>query len=107
MCRIQLRLGEEFLSDICVTYPRVANLVNNVLEKSATMSCPEAARLALLNPDEMEFDELTEPVETRNIIDKQIDTHGLAVAKRARSTSRNCASSPSRCANRNYSLASV
>lgn len=50
LCRIQLRLGEEFLSDICVTYPRVANLVNNVLEKSATMSCPEAARLALLNP---------------------------------------------------------
>jgi lysine-N-methylase len=83
LCRIQLRLGEEFLSDICVTYPRVANLVNNVLEKSATMSCPEAARLALLNPDEMEFDELTEPVETRNIIDKQIDTHGLAVARRA------------------------
>jgi len=83
LCRIQLRLGEEFLSDICVTYPRVANLVNNVLEKSATMSCPEAARLALLNPDEMEFDELTEPVETRNIINRQIDTHGLAVARRA------------------------
>ena len=83
LCRIQLRLGEEFLSDVCATYPRVANLVNNVLEKSATMSCPEAARLALLNPDEMEFDELAEPVETRNIIDKQIDTHGLAVARRA------------------------
>ena len=83
LCRIQLRLGEEFLSDVCATYPRVANLVNNVLEKSATMSCPEAARLALLNPDEMEFDELAESVETRNIIDKQIDTHGLAVAKRA------------------------
>ena len=83
LCRIQLRLGEEFLSDICVTYPRVANLVNNVLEKSATMSCPEAARLALLNPEEMEFDELVEPVETRNIINRQIDTHGLAVAKRA------------------------
>jgi lysine-N-methylase len=47
------------------------------------MSCPEAARLALLNPDEMEFDELTEPVETRNIINRQIDTHGLAVARRA------------------------
>lgn len=83
LCRIQLRLGEEFLSDICVTYPRVANLVNNVLEKSATVSCPEAARLALLNPEEMEFDELVEPVETRNIINRQIDTHGLAVAKRA------------------------
>ena len=83
LCRIQLRLGEEFLSDICATYPRIVNLVNNVLERSATMSCPEAARLALLNPEEMEFDELAESVETRNIISRQIDTHGLAVAKKA------------------------
>ena len=44
------------------------------------MSCPEAARLALLNPNEMEFDEVTEPFETRNIINRQIDTHKLAVA---------------------------
>jgi len=65
LCRIQLRLGEEFLSDVCATYPRVANLVNNVLEKSATMSCPEAARLALLNPDEMEFDEEAGSAESR------------------------------------------
>ena len=84
LCRIQLRLGEEFLSDVCATYPRISNLVNNVLEKSGTMSCPETARLALLNPDEMEFDELTEPIETRNIINRRIDTHGLAVARSAK-----------------------
>ncbi len=80
LCKIQLQLGEEFLSDVCATYPRTANQVNGVLEKSATMSCPEAARLALLNPNEMEFDEVTEPFETRNIINRQIDTHKLAVA---------------------------
>jgi lysine-N-methylase len=80
LCKIQLQLGENYLSDVCTTYPRTANLVNDVREKSATMSCPEAARLALLNPDEMEFDEITEPFETRNIINKQLDTHQLAVA---------------------------
>lgn len=82
LCQIQLQMGEEFLSDVCATYPRTANLVNDVLEKSATMSCPEAARLALLDPSEMEFDEVNEPFETRNIISKQINTHKLAVANK-------------------------
>jgi lysine-N-methylase len=45
LCSVQLRLGEDYLSNVCSTYPRVSNRVNGVLEKSATMSCPEAARL--------------------------------------------------------------
>lgn len=80
LCQIQLQLGETYLSDVCATYPRTTNLINDVLEKSATMSCPEAARLALLNPAGIEFDEVDEPVEIRNIINRQIDTHKLAVA---------------------------
>lgn len=62
LCRIQLSLGEEYLSDTCYTYPRTYNEVNGVIEKSATLSCPEAARLALLNPAVMEFDRLEEPL---------------------------------------------
>jgi lysine-N-methylase len=75
LCRIQLKLGEGYLSNICSTYPRTSNLVNNVLETSATMSCPEIARLALLNANKMEFDMKEEPVQIRNMIIKQLDTN--------------------------------
>ncbi|MUG23697.1 lysine-N-methylase [Paenibacillus macerans] len=74
LCGVQLKLGEEYLSNICVSYPRVSNIVNGVLEKSATMSCPEAARLALLNPDGIEFNETEESVEVRNSINKRLHT---------------------------------
>ncbi len=74
LCNIQLRLGEEYLSNVCATYPRVSNIVNGVLEKSATMSCPEAARLALLNPDGIEFNETEDTLETRNVVRKRLDT---------------------------------
>lgn len=74
LCSIQQKMGEAYLSDICTTYPRVANQVNGILEKAAAMSCPEAARLALLNPDVMEFDEIHEPMTTRNMIRRRIDT---------------------------------
>jgi len=65
MCKIQLKYGEKYLSNTCAIYPRQINDVGSVVEKSATMSCPEAARLALLNPEGIEFIEIEEPVEVR------------------------------------------
>lgn len=58
LCSMQLKLGEDYLSSVCSTYPRILNRVNNSLEQSASLSCPEAARLALLNPDVMQFEEV-------------------------------------------------
>ncbi|KQL47281.1 hypothetical protein AN963_16505 [Brevibacillus choshinensis] len=58
LCEIQLQLGEEYLSSTCASYPRVTNIVNGNYEMSANLSCPEAARLALLNPEPMEFFEI-------------------------------------------------
>ncbi|MNO69726.1 Flagellar biosynthetic protein FliU [compost metagenome] len=58
LCGVQLNLGEEMLSPTCTTYPRVINQVNNILEMSAKLSCPEAARLALLNKEKMECKEV-------------------------------------------------
>ncbi|AWX58586.1 lysine-N-methylase [Brevibacillus brevis] len=55
LCEIQLKLGEDYLSTTCSAYPRVTNIINGSFEQSASMSCPEAARLALLNPEPMEF----------------------------------------------------
>jgi lysine-N-methylase len=58
LCSVQQRLGEEYLSNMCTTYPRVMNRVDEVLQRSLDLSCPEAARVALLNPSPMQFNEL-------------------------------------------------
>ncbi|MDQ0177081.1 flagellin lysine-N-methylase [Bacillus chungangensis] len=75
LCSIQEKLGEDYLSVTCSTYPRITNQVNNTLEKSATMSCPEAARLALLNTERIEFEEIAAYTTTlRDEPSKKIDT---------------------------------
>ena len=56
-CSIQKKLGEEYLPIMCSAYPRVMNIVDNVLQRSLDLSCPEAARIVLLDPNPMEFDE--------------------------------------------------
>lgn len=50
LCQIQLEHGEEFLPHSCATYPRVTSCIDGVTEKALSLSCPEAARLVLLNP---------------------------------------------------------
>jgi lysine-N-methylase len=54
-CSIHAQLGEEYLSSTCATYPRIINDLNNSQEVSAQISCPEVARLVLLNPKGIEF----------------------------------------------------
>lgn len=74
LCEIQLKFGENHLSNICSTYPRVFNIVDGIIEKSAVVSCPEAARLLLLNPEGIEFDEKEEESEQFKLISKNINT---------------------------------
>jgi lysine-N-methylase len=56
-CAIQKKLGEAYLPIMCSAYPRVMNMVDDVLQRSLDLSCPEAARITLLDPDPMQFDE--------------------------------------------------
>jgi lysine-N-methylase len=42
---------------MCATYPRVVNRVGEVWHRSLDLSCPEAARMALLDPRPMQFQE--------------------------------------------------
>jgi lysine-N-methylase len=51
LCRIQSTYGEEFLSQTCTRYPRMVYSIGGIEEKCLTLSCPEAARLVLLDPD--------------------------------------------------------
>lgn len=54
LCDIQGKLGASALSTTCSTYPRQYNAIDATLSLTASLSCPEAARKALLDPDAME-----------------------------------------------------
>lgn len=54
-CTIQQHYGEDALSDTCYIYPRHVVQFGDRFEQSLTLSCPEAARLALTQDDAFEF----------------------------------------------------
>jgi lysine-N-methylase len=60
LCSIQQTLGEPWIPDLCSTYPRVLTVVGGVMEKSFNLSCPEAARRVLNDPDAMVFHDRVE-----------------------------------------------
>lgn len=75
LCKVQASHGAELLSNTCNFYPRNHNFINNTLEISATLSCPEIAKLALLQPYGIEFDSDPQyPIFRQPPIMKNIDT---------------------------------
>jgi len=70
LCTIQKELGADFLSNTCAIYPRNLNTVDNIVEKSAMLSCPEVARLVLLNEKGIDFIQDVEPSDTRGFVKK-------------------------------------
>ena len=66
LCAIQKNLGESHIPDLCSKYPRVLNVIGGTLERSLHLSCPEAARLVLNDPDAMVLQEhMEEPLPHR------------------------------------------
>ena len=51
LCGIQQEHGDLYLSDVCATYPRLTQRIDGLRETTLLRSCPEAARLVLLNPE--------------------------------------------------------
>lgn len=76
LCKVYINLGEEYLSNTCTVYPRYLNKVDGKLERSATMSCPEAARLAILNKDGIMFEQVEEEEDLKIVINNRFDTEG-------------------------------
>ncbi|MBP2021811.1 lysine-N-methylase [Clostridium punense] len=58
LCLIHSELGPESLCYTCKIYPRIYNKVGQAFEESLSLSCPEVARLALLNRNKMSFTEI-------------------------------------------------
>ncbi|QJE00956.1 hypothetical protein HH212_13735 [Massilia forsythiae] len=55
LCGVQKGLGESYLSTTCFTYPRQTRQFSGKFEQALMLSCPEAARQALLQPDAFDF----------------------------------------------------
>jgi lysine-N-methylase len=51
LCRVHGECGEEFLPHTCATYPRIVHSLGGYQEKALAFSCPEAARVVLLDPN--------------------------------------------------------
>ena len=51
LCQIQVEHGETYLSQTCAGYPRDTHIVDTLSEVTLTLSCPEACRMVLMNPD--------------------------------------------------------
>lgn len=56
LCSLYIRLGEYYMPYVCKMYPREINYTDNDLEISLLLSCPEAARKALLPIEPMAFE---------------------------------------------------
>ena len=61
LCRLQIAHGQAYLPDVCDSYPRVSYRFGDYVERSLAMTCPVAARLALLPDAPMQFEERTAP----------------------------------------------
>lgn len=67
LCSVQRELGEDKLSDTCATYPRKSRVQAGQHQQALTLSCPEAARLALLAEDALDFVEVSAKVRVDSI----------------------------------------
>jgi len=66
LCNIYTNLGEEYLSNVCSSYPRIYNVLDNIFEMSLFMSCPEAVRQLMKSRESIKF------VEQQMTLDKFI-----------------------------------
>ncbi|MDQ5905694.1 MAG: hypothetical protein QG590_175 [Pseudomonadota bacterium] len=55
LCAIHRDLGEDFLSNTCATFPRRTRDIAGQVEYALDLSCPEAARSALLGEDALDL----------------------------------------------------
>ncbi|MGF7035532.1 lysine-N-methylase [Paenibacillus mucilaginosus] len=80
LCDIQLNLGESFLCTTCSVYPRRTNKVNGKLEQALSVSCPEAARLVMLNEGGISFEQGQDQKDAFRWIATNIETRGGGVS---------------------------
>jgi lysine-N-methylase len=77
LCSVQANKGGEYLSNTCHSYPRITKNVSGRLEQQLTLSCPEAARLALTMHNAFELVEI-ETKERIDIIETSVNSKTIS-----------------------------
>lgn len=72
-CIIHSKLGEGYLSNVCTSFPRILNIVDGVYEMTLDVSCPEAARMILLNEEGIAL-EYNKIILGKHIVSSEINT---------------------------------
>jgi len=81
LCSVHAELGEGMLSSACSKYPRSMNMINKQLERAATLSCPEVARLVLLDKDGLDFTYMEGIIDDRDLANIILDTNMLPMTR--------------------------
>ena len=69
LCRLQLKHGEEFLPEICQSFPRVTyKLDDEIFLQTLTLTCPVAAKKILLRKEPITF-EVVDKIGARMVFD--------------------------------------
>lgn len=69
LCKLQLKHGEEFLTAVCQSFPRVTyKLADEIFLQVMTLTCPVAAILILLRGEPIDFETVTE-LKARQVFD--------------------------------------
>lgn len=72
-CLIYSNVGEEYLSNVCTSFPRIINKIDGYYEMSLDVACPEAARIILLKEEGLKFTESEETL-GKHIISTEVYT---------------------------------
>jgi lysine-N-methylase len=64
LCGVQEKFGEDYLSLVCASFPRITHLINDQYERTLSLSCPEAARIVLLDKEKFKMLPQSEPSTT-------------------------------------------
>ena len=72
-CVIHSKLGEEYLSNVCTSFPRIVNIIDGYYEMSLDVACPEAARIILSKENGIKFEESNE-VLGKHIVSSETNT---------------------------------
>ena len=68
LCRIQKSLGEDYLSNVCATYPRRYVNFTGYLTEALSLSCPVAVRILLTQNESIVLNEYHDNVKREKII---------------------------------------
>ncbi len=72
LCSLQSTYGEQVLSDSCALFPRSISQVDERIELSGSLACPEVARLCLLSDDSVGIVDIDASAQPRGYVGKQL-----------------------------------